>query len=283
MSATRPLFVPEGHFYSPLVDVEEARRAMDRIWPTAPVVAGIDFNDRSHEKILSEIFPAHIGGYDYPEEGVSGPDLARFYSRNDQFSWLDARALFVLMRHLRPKRIVEAGAGHSSLLMADVNERFFGGGIDITCIDPFPPAFLQKPVAGLDRILVRKVQDVPLETFDALEPCDILFIDSSHVSKAGSDVNHLYFEVLPRLARGVVVHVHDIFLPHDYPQEWVLGDRRNWNEQYVLRALLMYSTAFRVIFGASYAFTAHRELVSAALDLPGREAYPGGSLWMERT
>ena len=276
------LFVPEGHFYSPLVDAAEAAAARERIWPARPDIAGIDFDDASHREILERAFPAYIGGYDYAERGEANAQLARFFTRNDQFSWLDARALFVMLRHLRPRRVVEVGAGHTSLLMADVNQRFFDGAIDITCVEPHPPAFLQKAVRGIGRVVPKKVQEVPLDLFATLEARDILFIDSSHVAKAGSDVNHLYFEVLPRLRPGVVIHVHDIFLPHDYPQVWVIGERRNWNEQYLLRALLMYSTAFRVIFGSSYAFWRFPELVKSALALPSGKAFGGGSFWMER-
>ena len=136
---------------------------------------------------------------------------------------------------------------------------------------------------GIARLLVQRVQEVPLREFSRLEAGDVLFIDSSHVAKTGSDVNHLYFEVLPRLAPGVRIHVHDIFLPHDYPQDWAVTDNRSWNEQYLLRALLMYSQAFRVVFGCSYAFHRFPEEVRAALALPSAAAFGGGSFWMEKT
>ena len=95
-------------------------------------------------------------------------------------------------------------------------------------------------------------------------------------------MNHLYFEVLPRLRPGVRVHVHDIFLPHDYPPDWVLNENRSWNEQYLLRALLMYSTGFRIIFGCSYAFHRWPDKVKAALAHPKGHAFGGGSFWIER-
>ncbi|MBU6199666.1 MAG: hypothetical protein KGP08_08415, partial [Xanthomonadaceae bacterium] len=137
-------------------------------------------------------------------------------------------------------------------------------------------------VPGVSRLLEEKVQNVALAEFAALQAGDILFIDSSHVAKTGSDVNYLYFEVLPRLASGVRVHIHDIFLPHDYPREWVLGENRSWNEQYLLRALLMHSSAFRVVFGCSYAFWRFPDLVQAALAHPRGHAFAGGSIWIER-
>lgn len=96
-------------------------------------------------------------------------------------------------------------------------------------------------------------------------------------------MNHLFFEVLPRLNQGVVIHIHDIFLPHEYLRDWVLEGGRSWNEQYVLRALLMYSTAFRVLFGCNYAFLRFPDLVRSALRHPKGAAYGGGSFWIERT
>ena len=104
---------------------------------------------------------------------------------------------------------------------------------------------------------------------------NILFIDSSHVSKTGSDVNHIYFEIIPRLKKGVVVHIHDIFLPSDYPQDWVLNQGRSWNEQYVVRALLMYTRAFEVLFGSAYAVHKYPQLVQR---ISGGKLEGGGDL-----
>jgi predicted O-methyltransferase YrrM len=273
---------PEGHFYSPIVDVADVASRRDQLWPAKPAILGIDFNDDYHRRILTEAFPRWIGGYDYPEEGREDEALDRFYTRNSQFSWLDSRLLFVMLRELQPRRIVEVGSGYSSLLMADVNRRFFDGGIDITCIEPYPRAFLQRPFPGIRRVIRDKVQALPSAVFEPLESGDILFIDSSHVSKTGSDVNHLYFEILPRLAPGVVIHAHDIFFPHEYPQDWAIGENRSWNEQYLLRALLMYSTAFRFLVGSNYAFSTFPDLVAKALALPAGRAFGGASVWIER-
>lgn len=273
---------PPGHFYSPIVDTEALAKERARIWPDDPQVAGVEFDDASHRHVLQDVLPRQLPAYDYPETLPDSDTLSSFYTRNSQFSWLDARALFALLREWRPRRIVEVGSGYSSLLMADVNRRFLGGDCEISCIEPYPRPFLQAGVPGIARLLVQRVQDVPLREFSRLEAGDVLFIDSSHVAKTGSDVNHLYFEVLPRLAVGVRIHVHDIFLPHDYPQDWAVTDNRSWNEQYLLRALLMYSKAFRVVFGCSYAFHRFPEEVRAALALPSAAAFGGGSFWMEK-
>jgi hypothetical protein len=277
-SHAAPLF-PAGHFYSPIVDTAELKSRQASVWPAAPSILGIDFNDAYHRDVLERFFPAYYGGFDYPRH--SDRDQLSFHVENDQFSWLDCRALFVLLRAWRPRRFIEVGSGFSTLLVADVNRRFLDSSMAITCIEPYPRSFLRSPELGIERLLDLKVQDVDPATFSALDAGDVLFIDSSHVAKTGSDVNYLCFDVLPRLRAGVRIHFHDIFLPMEYPQPWVLEENRSWNEQYVVRALLMFSTRFKVLFGSNYALSAHAEGLRKALNDPAG-VYGGGSLWVER-
>ncbi|MGW6443648.1 class I SAM-dependent methyltransferase [Lentzea sp. NPDC055074] len=273
---------PNGHFYSPVTDPAELAVQSHRLWPARPQTLGIDFNDEMHEHVLTELFPKYFGAYDYPEELEETPDLTDFFTKNSQFSWLDSRSLFVLLRHWRPKRMIEVGSGFSSLLVADVNRRFLDNSLKFTCVEPYPRAFLNDGLDGISRLIQAKVQDVPMSVFEELEAGDILFIDSSHVAKTGSDVNHLYFEVIPRLRPGVRIHIHDIFLPAEYPHDWVITENRSWNEQYLVRAFLMYNKDFRVLYGSAYAHHRHENLVADALQLPGRRSFGGGSLWLER-
>src|SRR5262249_31007940 len=146
------------------------------------------------------------------------------------------------------------------------------------CIEPYPRQFLIDGVPGISDLVRHKVEDVPLQFFDSLQAGDILFIDSSHVSKAGSDVNYLFFEVLPRLASGVLVHIHDIFLPDEYPKIWVIDQGRNWNEQYLVRAFLQFNAEWEIIWAAHFMGTRHTAAVQAVFP-----RYPqdggGGSLW----
>lgn len=273
---------PAGHFYSPIVDVRDVYLRRDEIWPDRPVLLGIDFNDASHRAILTEVFPRHVADYDYPDGAAEAEGGSGFFTDNPAFSFLDARALFVLLREWRPRRLIEIGGGFSTLLAADVNTRFLSGSVDITSIEPHPRAFLERPVPGLARLLAERVERIDADLFAQLEGGDVLFIDSSHVAKTGSDVTYLIFEILPRLAPRVKIHFHDVFFPHDYPEDWVLRENRSWNEQYLVRALLMYSSAFRVVFGCSYAFHRYPDLVCEALRLPNGRALGGGSLWIER-
>lgn len=275
---------PDGHFYSPIVDPSSIEES--RIWPPpneACQPLGIDFSPDSHENILREIFPRYIAEYSYPENAESVQSPTQFYTQNSQFSWLDSRLLFVLLNHWKPKRLIEVGSGFSSLLAADVSHRMMSDAMDVICIEPYPREFLETEVPGITQVVKQKVEDLPFDFFSSLQSGDVLFIDSSHVSKTGSDVNYLFFEVLPRLAAGVRIHVHDIFFPLDYPKSWVLEEKRSWNEQYVLRALLMYTNAFRVLFGSAFAFWKYPELVGKALDLESGVAFGGGSFWIEKT
>lgn len=277
---TRPF--PDGHFYSPIVDPAELQQRESEIWSTDLELPGIDFRPEAHRTILREWFRRHLHAYDYPEHLPETSDLTRFFTRNSQFSWLDSRALFVFLNEWRPRRMIEVGSGFSSLLTADVNTRFLGGALDFTCIEPYPREFLKHSVRGITCVTAERVETVPVSTFDRLEHGDILFIDSSHVAKTGSDVTHLVFEVLPRLKSGVLIHFHDIFLPAEYPKNWVLRENRSWNEQYLIRALLMYSTAFRIVFSCSFAYLAFPDLVAEALGVGSGRAFGGGSLWLER-
>ena len=137
--------------------------------------------------------------------------------------------MYALLRRYCPKRIIEVGSGFSSALMMDSNDRFLDGSIRFTFIEPYPErlrSLLTEQDNGCMELLQTVVQNVPCEPFASLERNDILFIDSSHVAKIGSDVsNYLVFEILPRLKPGVVVHVHDVMWPFEYPKEWLMEGR----------------------------------------------------------
>jgi predicted O-methyltransferase YrrM len=192
--------------------------------------------------------------------------------------------LEAFLRYLLPRRLIEVGSGFSTLVSARVNRELLDGSMHVTCIEPYPRGFLVDGVPGISELRVEKVQETPLAVFEELGENDVLFIDTSHVAKTGSDVVWLYQEVVPRLRPGVVVHIHDVFAPGEYPQAWVL-DGWGWNELYVVRAFLAFNRAFRIELGAQYMLKRHRDVVLEAF--PGmaeeRYAHPGGgSLWIRR-
>jgi hypothetical protein len=271
---------PPGHYYSPLIDNDAVRAMQERIWPASPVLMGIDLRNDYQKSLLSTEFPNYAPDFLYPQSKEQCANTCDFYIQNDQYTGLDALALFCFLRTFRPKRLIEAGCGYSTLLSADVNRRFFNGGLDITCIEPYPADFIRQGVPGVAKLFQQKIEEVPLDLYSTLEAGDFLFIDTSHVAKTGSDVNHIYFEILPRLKPGVIIHIHDIFFPDDYPKKWVIDDGRGWNEQYILRALLMFSNAFEVLFGCYNAYFKFPDLIRA---LSGGALVGGGSLWIRKT
>ena len=191
--------------------------------------------------------------------------------------------LYGMMRHLRPKRIVEVGSGFSSAAMLDVNERVLGGRTHLTFIDPDMSrvrALLRAGDQSRATMIERRVQDVPLEVFAALEAGDILFIDSSHVSKVGSDVNRLFFDVLPALRPGVCIHIHDVAGNLEYPAAW-LAEGRAWNEQYLLRAFLMYNRSFEIALFTAWLFDTRPEFFRERMPLCTRGG--GGQIWLRKT
>lgn len=276
----RTPFFPPGHFYSPDIDPDAIRADAARLWPThAPALPGIALDDAAHARFIDDALTPHLAAFAQLLSRQTPDDPLHFPSGNDQFSPIDAFVLFGSLLQHAPRRIVEVGSGYSTLLMRAVNRTHFDGRIAIDCVEPYPRAFLQHPDIGVT-LHTQPVQSAPMALFSALEAGDLLFIDSSHVAKTGSDVNHLFFEILPRLADGVIVHVHDIFLPFDYPRDWVIEGRRSWNEQYLLRALLMDSRRWHVLFGvahATHAFPDRFAAIASTLALPHSG---GSSFWI---
>lgn len=265
-------------FYSSIPDPVDLLKREDRVWALRESLSGVDAQVPAQLALLERLRP-HLATLHYPVDAP--PEPGRYYYMNGMFPMLDAEFLYGALCLFRPKRIVELGSGFSSLVMADANVDVFGGALDITCIEPYPRDFLRAGVEGITRLLSSRVEETDLAVFAQLEAGDLLFIDSSHVSKAGSDVNHLFFEVLPRLKSGVYVHLHDIFLPDEYPKPWVIDEERSWTEQYLLHAFLMFNTDWRVVWMAHYMLSRHREAVCSVFPrCPGLGA--GGSFWMQR-
>jgi predicted O-methyltransferase YrrM len=273
------------HYYSLLdifthriADPLDIRAREQKIWQQVDEMPGIDLNIPDQLALLRQLKP-HTESINYPVDQPEDPTT--YFYGNDQYPVLDAEFLYAALTHFRPKSMIEVGSGFSSLITADVNRRLLDSKLDFSCIEPFPRQFLLDGVEGITRLVQQKVEDVELSFFDRLDAGDILFIDSSHVSKVGSDVNYLFFEVLPRLKKGVLVHIHDIFLPDEYPKTWVIDQGRNWNEQYLLRAFLQFNADWKVVWAAHFMGTRHTAAVQNTFP-----RYPklggGGSFWIER-
>jgi predicted O-methyltransferase YrrM len=269
---------PPGHFYSPVVDGKTLEPREAEIWKEQNSIEGIDLN-KDEQLDMVKSFSSYYPELPYlPEKGIK----TRYYFDNDYYTHNDGITLYSMIRHLKPKKIIEIGSGFSSAIMLDTNEYCLHGSIKLCFIDPYPERLkgLMNEQDQLNaELIAQDVQAVPLEIYQHLEAGDILFVDSSHVVKTGSDLHHILFNILPVLKPGVYVHFHDIFFPFEYPKAWVMAGR-NWNENYVLRAFLMYNEKFRIRLFSDYLYKKH---TVAYWDLPLAYNVQGTSLWIEKT
>jgi hypothetical protein len=278
VAARAPQLFPAGHYYSPIAPLDEVRSRAEKIFGVPRTLPEIDLQEEAQLELLRAIAP-FARDVELSETATTGQ---RYYLVNDFFGHGDAVVLQALLRWLQPKRLVEVGSGFSSALILDTNERYLDRQLECTFIEPYPDrlmALLNDEDRRRSEIIVSPLQDVDLGILDELGPRDVLFIDSSHVSKVGSDVNLLMFEVLPRLQPGVFVHFHDIFYPFEYLRAWV-DEGRNWNEAYILRAYLEANHGYRIRLWNSYLAALHHAEAAECLPLWSRNT--GGSLWLER-
>jgi hypothetical protein len=268
-----------GHFYSPIPDLRDIQERDEELFSTHPdALPGIDLRAQEQLALVRDL----ARFYDEQPFRRKKSKKRRYYFDNPYFSYGDALMLYGMLRHLRPNRLIEVGSGFSSAATLDTNERFLDGELHCTFIEPYPQR-LNRLLRGDDherhQVIEQPVQSVDLSVFDRLGKGDVLFIDSTHVSRIGSDVHRLYFDVVPRLRPGVVVHIHDVFYPFQYPREWVYSGRF-WTEAYLLRALLMDNPNLRIMLWNSYLAEKHPQTVGSLLPLWRRNM--GGSLWLER-
>lgn len=218
-----------GHFYSPIVSKIDLDTYEEDLWPATPPekIPGIDLRTEEQKQLLTEL-SQYYGDLPFT---VEKSENNRYCYNNGTYSYTDGIILHSIIRHFKPERIIEIGSGYSSAVMLDTREKF-APEIDLTFIEPYPK-LLYSLFKENDKqnctVLDCGVQSVALKEFQKLQANDILFIDSSHVSKTGSDVNYELFEILPNLASGVIIHIHHMFFPFEYPKDWIY-EGRNWNE-----------------------------------------------------
>jgi hypothetical protein len=277
-------FSPPGHFYSPIPDINEIRaRSQILADRSSTRIPGIDLREQAQLELARE-FVGYYQEIPFPHNKQQG---CRYYLDNGYFSYGDAVVLYSMMRRFKPSRIVEVGSGFSSAAMLDLSDRMYNGPIDFTFIEPIPDrlfSLLDNRDKERYSILQKPVQEVPVMLFSNLQENDILFVDSSHVVKAHSDVSHLCFNILPLLNRGVIVHFHDILWPFEYPNLW-FDSGRAWNEAYLLRAFLQYNDNFRILYFNSMMEMRHGHFLRSEMPLamrqPSSPLTPGNtSLWI---
>jgi hypothetical protein len=234
------------HYYQPLIN---PRKYLTKSLSEDRNLCGIDFNIKEQLNLLNK--------FNYNEELLLFPlDKKKeneYFFNNYMYSSGDAEYLYNIIRYYKPKRIIEIGSGFSTLMainaifknkLEDTNYR-----CQHICIEPYESPWLEKLEVELIR---ERVENVNSSFFQMLESNDILFIDSSHIIKPQGDLLVEYLEILPAIKSGVLIHIHDIFTPKDYPDGWVYNSHLLWNEQYLLEAFLMYNSEFRIIGALNY-------------------------------
>jgi predicted O-methyltransferase YrrM len=274
-------------FYSPLPDINQLRRRRDR-WDKPSSMAGIDFDVPAMKSTLTTLVQ------DYLQEYQQFPSYEENARRGfgPGYTSVDAAVLYMMLRRLRPKRYLEVGSGLSTWyahLAAKRNQKD-GAPLEIACIEPYPYAALQQ-IDGV-HLDAMEVQDTSWEPFGRLQAGDVLFIDSTHVVRLDGDVPYLILEVLPRLARGVVVHIHDISFPYNIPYPasyWVLSNEQAWpmlwTEAMMLQAFLCFNSAFRVTMSMPYLRYVDEAFVQSTLPMYrplDEDPATFSSLWIEK-
>jgi predicted O-methyltransferase YrrM len=285
-----------NHFYWPVPDLAELDQ---REWPIYAAPPGCNFRMHEQVELIKHFASRYISELDWNSKRTP----ASYHYHNGYFECGDAEIAYCMVRRWKPRRIIEIGSGYSTRVMAQAmraNLERDGVAGELITVDPYPERLPKDGLGDVVTVVPERVQHLDLGLFDILGEGDILFIDSSHVVAVGSDVVREYLQILPRLNPGVLVHVHDIFLPSDYPRTAVLNNLWFWSEQYLLQAFLAFNPEFEVLWAASAMQLAHAQVLERSIpnwansytDMPpakrrfvptadGSRVWPS-SFWMRR-
>jgi hypothetical protein len=271
---------PPGDPGSPVPNLHELEKHADALWPPEPPsrLPGIDLRPDAQLAMFSKV--AKLGRHFEVQQRRTEP--WRYHSDNDDYRAGDALTLHGMLRLIRPRRVVGVGSGYSSAMALDTIEHYLGGKTDVTFIEPQRErldTLTRRDDSARITVVPTPLQQLPLDTFTALDAGDVLLINSTHVLKTGSDVAWLYGKVLPALRASVWVHIQDVCYPFEYPREWVLSGRA-WGEAYIVRAFLAYNTDFEIELFSDWLAYFHRDRIEA--ELPAMLADTGSALWLRR-
>lgn len=275
-------FFPIAHFYSLYPNASDICKLPDcaRLDEMGKVnIPGIDLNldvQKNYLDRMMELYPNVLKWKNMDETSDY-----RFRMDNTSFTDGDVVALFCMLNILRPQHWIEVGSGWTSALTLDVNEYCLDNTVELTFIEPYADT-LREVLKTSDHIhlMEKGLQEIEIDFFDQLEDGDVLFIDSTHVSKAQSDVNYLFFHILPRLKSGVIIHLHDIFFPFEYPHEWTKSGFV-LNELFLLRSFLQYNEQFEILYFQNQMEKLYRTEMESAWPFEGGSIH-GGSFWMRK-
>ncbi len=277
---TRKLFYKIGvtpvvkHYYEPLFDIKQLSKPLN----TDRQLPAINFNTENQIKLIKQFtYQKELAGLPLYKPDRKQP--RGYFYHNGSFPSGDAEFYYSLIRHIKPQKILEVGSGFSTLLALEAIKTNTSG-TELICIEPYEFSWLEE--LGI-KVIRKKVELLPVEFFTQLQENDILFIDSSHVIRPQGDVVQEILEILPRLAKGVYVHFHDIFSPLDYPATWLTHDFRLWNEQYMLEAFLSHNPDFEIVGSLTYMSLYHRDVLNKAFPVMAADSKrTPGSFWLKK-
>jgi hypothetical protein len=267
------------NYYSPVPDLTLLPAD---IWERRNRLGGVELNVDRAIALIEDELAEYVAEFDLPATGPRPP--GEFYLDNTNYGAVDAELLFAMLRARKPRRVIELGSGMTTLLIGEAARRNAADGVatEHLAYDPYPRAqILGDEPPPPTRFESKGATEVPLADFGRLQAGDVLFVDTTHTVKLGSDVNYVVLDVLPTLAPGVIVHFHDIFLPWEYPREWFESMDYFWAEQYLIQAFLAFNDDFEVLVPANAVAVAHPERLARAIPsfVPGRRP---GALWLRR-
>jgi len=272
------LSFPPGHYSSPIPDFEDVLRRSDEIFNKEVEIVGIDLKENDQSEFLKELLP-FVKEYPYQLKKIDG---YRYYYENSMFQQMDGLMLYSILRYFKPKNVIEIGSGFSSAIFLDVNNKIFNNEMKLTFIEPYPDclfSLLNSSDSERVDIITDRVQNVSIEKYNQLNDGDFLFLDTSHILKTGSDISFWLFNILPRLKKGVIIHIHDIFYPFEYPKEWI-EQQKCYNEVYLIHSFLMNNDSFEILLFNSW--VKYKQIEWLKLNAPFCLNSEGGSLWIRK-
>ena len=272
------------HYYSPVPDIADLRKR--KVWQKKSDLPGVDFRPDQQVEFLHNLGKKYGDECNWPAAPTT--NTQEFFTENNSFSYGCAASLHTILRYHKPRRVFEIGSGNSSLIFSKAFTLNASEGYhcDYIVVDPYPSPLIQHHLPNLTRVIPERVELVDVSFFEALKENDVLFIDSGHTVRTGSEVNFLFLDVLPRLAAGVIVHVHDIGLPYEYPEVYFTNPsfRMFWTEAYLLQAFLVFNSQFEVLLALNYLMSDKRQEFSQAF--PNYDSFKHRSIshsfWMRR-
>jgi predicted O-methyltransferase YrrM len=267
------------NYYSPIPQPAELP---EDVWEREDPLNGIPMSAAAQLRYAEEELAPFLSEFAPPLRAGEAPN--GFYLDNISFGPVDAHVLYATVRHWKPRRVMELGAGWSTLVSAQACRANAADGhpTELVAADPFPQPFLHAGLEGLSELRASKATDVAAEELAELGEGDVLFVDTTHTVKVGSEVNYLILEVLPRLREGVLVHFHDIFLPFEYPRRWIEERAYYWAEQYLLQAFLACNPHFEILFASHYLARTEPERLRALIPTAEATDKPPSSIWLRR-